>query len=60
MSDYLTKKQKPNRGELPQYHVKRSHPAIISKDVFDYVQEEIKRRGLLEKPYKTIHVLSSK
>lgn len=60
ISDYLTKKQKPNQGELPQYHVKRSHPGIISKDVFDYVQEEIKHRGFFEKPHSTIHVLSNK
>jgi site-specific DNA recombinase len=36
----LTKKQKVNEGEVPQYYVENSHPAIISSDVFDMVQEE--------------------
>lgn len=42
--DFLTKKQKVNEGELPQYFVENSHPAIISHEVFDMVQQEIKRR----------------
>lgn len=28
-----------NRGELPQYYVEMSHPAIISKDTFQKVQQ---------------------
>ena len=35
---YLTKKMKNNMGEIPQYYVKNSHPAIIEPDVFDLVQ----------------------
>ncbi len=27
--DFLTKKTKPNEGEVPQYYVENSHPAII-------------------------------
>lgn len=42
--DFLTKKQKVNEGEVPQYYVENSHPAIISHEVFDMVQQEIKRR----------------
>lgn len=42
--DFLTKKQKVNEGEVPQYYVENSHPAIISPEVFDMVQVEIKRR----------------
>jgi site-specific DNA recombinase len=42
--DFLTKKIKVNEGEVPQYYVENSHPAIISSDVFDMVQHEIKRR----------------
>ncbi len=42
--DFLTKKQKINEGEVPQYYVENSHPAIISHEVFDMVQQEIKRR----------------
>lgn len=42
--DFLTKKQKVNEGEVPQYYVANSHPAIIEPEVFDLVQYEIKRR----------------
>lgn len=42
--DFLTKKQKVNEGEVPQYYVANSHPAIIEPEVFDLVQYEMKRR----------------
>lgn len=42
--DFLTKKQKINEGEVPQYYVENSHPPIISPELFDYVQNEILRR----------------
>jgi DNA invertase Pin-like site-specific DNA recombinase len=41
--DFLTKVTKVNEGEVPQYYVENSHPAIIAPEVFDLVQEEIKR-----------------
>lgn len=44
VSDPISKKRKKNRGELPQYYVENSHPAIIDKETFDYVQSEIARR----------------
>ena len=43
-ADFLTKKMKRNEGELPQYYVSGSHPAIIPAEVFDEVQLEMKRR----------------
>ena len=43
-TDFLTKKMKRNEGELPQYYVKGSHPAIISAEAFDEVQTEMNRR----------------
>ena len=43
--DHISKKRMPNRGELPKYYIENSHEAIISKTVFDAVQEEIKRRA---------------
>jgi hypothetical protein len=43
-ADFLTKKIKRNEGELPQYYVSGSHPAIIPAEVFDEVQLEMKRR----------------
>jgi DNA invertase Pin-like site-specific DNA recombinase len=48
--DFLTKKQKANEGEVPQYYVEGSHPAIIDPDEFDAVQAEIERRGKLGRP----------
>ena len=41
--DYLTKVRKKNEGEIPQYYVENSHPAIIKPEAFDLVQDEIKR-----------------
>jgi hypothetical protein len=48
--DFLTKKQKVNEGEVPQYYVEGSHPAIIEPDEFDAVQAEIERRVRRGKP----------
>jgi len=44
-TDYLTKKMKVNEGEVPQYYVTGSHPAIIDPKEWDMVQLEMKRRG---------------
>ena len=43
-ADFLTKKMKKNQGEVPQYYVEGSHPAIVSPELFDYVQWELGRR----------------
>ena len=43
-ADFLTKKSKKNHGEVPQYYIKNSHPAIIDPATFDLVQQEIERR----------------
>lgn len=43
-ADFLTKKQVKNNGEIEQYYVKDSHPAIISKDEWEAVQLEFARR----------------
>lgn len=43
-ADFLTKRVKKNCGEIPQYYIKDSHPAIINPATFDLVQEEIERR----------------
>ena len=42
--DFLSKKAKINEGEVPQYYVEKSHPAIVSAEVFDLAQYEMKRR----------------
>ena len=43
-TDYLTKKMKVNEGEVPQYYVENSHPAIIDAKAWDMVQGELRRR----------------
>lgn len=42
--DPITQKSKRNRGELPQYFVENTHQAIIPKEMFDQVQDELQRR----------------
>jgi len=49
--DYLSKKVKVNEGEVPQYYVEDSHPAIIPPDEWDRVQKEIARRRSLGRKY---------
>lgn len=44
VADFLTKRIKQNHGEIPQYYIKNSHPAIIDPETFDLVQNEIERR----------------
>ena len=44
--DFLDRKIHINHGERPQYYVKNSHPAIISPEMFDKVQELIKNERL--------------
>lgn len=58
--DFLEKKMKPNEGEVPQYYVAGSHPAIIEPDEWDHVQAEIARRKVLGKAYSGKSVLSAK
>ena len=43
-TDYLTKTMKVNEGEVPQYYVENSHPAIIDPTEWDMVQGEFHRR----------------
>ena len=44
-ADFLTKKVKKNCGEVSQYYIENSHPAIIDAETFDLVQKEIERRN---------------
>lgn len=58
--DFLTKETKKNEGEVPQYYVEHNHEAIISPQVFDWIQEEIKRRRKGGKRYSGVSIFSSK
>ena len=42
--DFLQKKMKVNEGEVPQYYVEHSHPAIIHPEEWEKVQLELARR----------------
>jgi len=44
-TDFLSKKRVKNDGSVQQYYVEEDHPAIIPREVYDAVQEEIARRA---------------
>lgn len=44
IESHITHRKRKNRGELPQYFVENSHEPIIPEEVFERVQQEIKRR----------------
>lgn len=56
--DFLTKKMKVNEGEVPQYYVENSHPAIITPEEFDIVQTEIAKRSKVH--YSSTSIFSSR
>ena len=47
-TDFLNKKRVANKGIVPQYYVENSHEAIIPRDLYLQVQEEMVRRARLE------------
>lgn len=46
--DYLSKKRIKNNGIMPQYYVEDDHEAIIPKEIFMRVQDELVRRRLVK------------
>ena len=44
-ADFIEGKVKKNNGELTQYYLKDHHPAIIPREMFYQIQEEIARRN---------------
>ena len=56
--DFLSKKRVKNNGIVPQYYVEGSHEAIIPRDLYMQVQEEMVRRANLhsgEKKKKRVY-----
>jgi site-specific DNA recombinase len=45
---YPNNKQKVNQGSQGQFLMKEAHEPIISNEVFEQVQEEMKRRSNIE------------
>ena len=39
--DYRTKTMRKNQGELPMYYVENGHEGIVTKEIFDAVQEKL-------------------
>ncbi len=58
--DFLSKKAKLNEGEVPQYYVEKSHPAIVSAEVFDLTQYEMRRRARKGRHTSAASVFSDK
>ena len=58
--DFLTKKMKVNEGEVPQYYVENSHPAIIEPSEWDLAQTEMARRKAIGRKYSGNSVLSTR
>lgn len=46
-TDFLTKTRVKNHGHVPQYYVENSHEAIIPREIFMQVQEELIRRRIV-------------
>ena len=53
VSDIFTRRSEKNLGQLPKYYVHECHPAIIDRETFYQVQEEMARRSSL--PQKSIN-----
>ena len=42
--DFLDREMRKNEGAVPQYYILENHEAIIDTEMFQRVQEELKRR----------------
>ena len=58
--DFLSKKMKINEGEVPQYYVTDSHPAIIDKQEWDLVQAEMAKRKERGRHHNSLSPFSAK
>ncbi len=58
--NFLTKKQKKNEGEVPQYYVENSHPAIIGPAEWKLVQRELECRKAIGRSYSGNSIFSSR
>ena len=58
--DFLNKVTKINEGEVPQYYVENSHPAIIDRQEWNLVQAEFARRKSLGRKYSGNGIFASR
>ena len=54
VTDFLSKKVIKNTGQLEQYYVTNSHPAIIDKETWEAAQLEFKRRRQFIKDHEVL------
>ena len=59
-ADFLTKKQVPNNGVLPQYYVEGDHEAIIPPETFELAQQEMLRRNNRDNRYSGVDIFASR
>ena len=57
---FLTHKMLKNKGELPQYWVDDSHSAIVSREMYDLMQDELRRNGENRSVRSTTNLFSSR
>lgn len=53
LPDFLSPRRVKNEGQADSYYVEDSHAAIISKEMFEMVQQEFKKRNELRSSYQT-------
>ncbi len=58
--NYLEQRVVKNNGQIPQYYVKNSHPAIISREMWELVQVELDRRKKIGAKYSASDIFASK
>lgn len=58
--DFLNKKIVKNTGQMTQYHVKGSHPAIITEEIYNLVQEELKKRKASQRRHYSASIFTSR
>jgi site-specific DNA recombinase len=58
--NYLNHSLIKNTGQIPQYYVENNHPAIIDKEMWDFVQIELEKRLAMGQQYSSSDIFASK
>jgi site-specific DNA recombinase len=58
--NYLEHSLVKNTGQIPQYYVENSHPAIIDRDMWEQVQAELYRRKKMGAQYSSSDIFATK
>jgi len=60
VENHLSKKLVKNKGKLPKYYIEDSHPGIISKEIFEKVQDKLDKNSYNIKKPKKKYVFTGK